>query len=125
MSFNETPDKKEVGKSFLKDKLRAETSRGARSYYAPFDRDTLVYHDPTTIFDRYEFKRTQSYDISMDERQYEELLEILGSHHYPRILEQREEYERHMRAQYPAVQKAYEQYRLLLDMVNDGYNSSR
>jgi hypothetical protein len=69
----------------------------------------------------------ESVDISLRESDYQRLLDLLGhlqqheyTDSYAKHLDQKLAFERNLRDKHPGVKKAYERYRILLDMVAQG-----
>ena len=121
-------DTLEAGKKYLKRKFRAELDRGARRFCVmPSLKEIPAYIDDN-LFSTSEISVEDSVDIHMREVDFVHLMELMGyfseidpnleNYYRDRVQEQiREE---KLREKYPAVQKAYEHYLLMLKMVEDG-----
>lgn len=126
-------DDRVQGREYLTKYLNARVSRGSRkiatilpiefSSMKVSERQPFGSIDP---FDRQVYYE-DSVDITMTESDFQRLLDALGYFsykgnfdHYQKDLEMKVAFEKNMRETRPGVKKAYEKYRILLDMVTNG-----
>jgi hypothetical protein len=121
------------GRKYLTEHLDAYIGRGNRRFHTMIPQE---YHymdfpnlKPTDIIDLYDRHVCveESVDISLRESDFQRLLDVLGyfqingnANFRMKELESRVAFERTMRDRHPGVKKAYERYRILLDMVAEG-----
>jgi hypothetical protein len=121
---------REYGQEFLKNFLRAHVGKGNRRFHTMIPVDyifkTAMWEKDSIIEDSH-LKVEESIDISLRESDYEKLLELLGhfnkngnADYFVKNYMERASYERSLRKEHPAVQKAYERYQLLLSLVSNG-----
>lgn len=117
------------GRKCLTDYYNAHIGRGNKRFYSttPFDFN-LLYSKGLDV-DPYDSKVhiEESVDISMRESDFQRLLDTLGYFekygnvdNHKREIESRAAFERSLREKNPGIKKAYERYRILLDMVAQG-----
>jgi hypothetical protein len=120
------------GRKYLTEHLNAYIGRGNRRFHSIIP---LEYHhinlqalkgDVMDPYNRQTFVE-ESVDISLRESDFQRLLDVLGyfqingnANFRMKELESRVAFERTMREKHPGVKKAYERYRILLDMVAEG-----
>lgn len=124
---------REQGQKFLTKHFDAHVGRGAKRFHTmvplEFQDIELDHLRPGDRIDPYDRQVCveDSVDISLRESDYQRLLDLLG--HWQerewidsrtKYLEQRIAFERSLREKHPAIKKAYERYRILLDMVAQG-----
>ena len=120
---------KTQGLEYLKKHLHAQIGRGNRRFYnhVPFDYRAANARQVTDNAYNSHIYAEESVDISMRESDFDHLLEAMGHYRQNRtvdfyIRDQHEKlaFERKLRKKYPALEKAYERYRILLDMIAEG-----
>lgn len=124
-----------AGREYLEKYFNAHIGRGSRRYhtavpheyrsmnpYEFFPGDRVDPHDSMVYIE-------ESVDVSMRESDFQRLLDYIGylqdqgyssRDRYNKDIEQRVAFERILREKHPGVKKAYERYRILLDMVAQG-----
>lgn len=121
------------GKKFLQENYNAYVGRGKRQFYStiPTEFKNVSYDDifkdsRSDPFDSQVYTE-ESVDISMREADFQRLLDLLGYFQkhgyvdrYSKDIEYRVAFERRLREKHPGLNKAYERYRLLLEMVANG-----
>lgn len=117
------------GRKFLEKHFNAHIGRGRlrlQTMY-PMDYWLRVAYRPIDPAQEYHYQVEESVDVSMRESDFERLLDILGyfqTHNqhdrYFVDLERKLAFERQLREKHPGVKKAYERYRILLDLVSEG-----
>lgn len=120
------------GHKYLTKHLNAYIGRGAKRFHTMIPaefQDIQTQFQPYGSIDPYDrqVRVEESVDISMRESDYQRLLDVLGyiQHHgnadfYKQDLEERVAFERSLRDKHPGIKKAYERYRILLEMVAQG-----
>jgi hypothetical protein len=121
---------REDGVHFLKNVLRAQIGRGSRKFREAVAEDHYLgkynFMDQDLVLRSY-YKTSDSVDIYLQDHDFERLTDILGHFHknsnineYYQDIARRVDVERTLRTQYPALQKAYEKYEIVLRMVANG-----
>ena len=124
---------RESGQKFLTTHFDAHVGRGAKRFHTMvpvefqgIELDRFGPGDRVDPYDR-EVYVEESVDISLRESDYQRLLDLLGHwQEQERIdpntkrLEHKLAFERSLRGKHPGIKKAYERYRILLDMVAQG-----
>jgi hypothetical protein len=121
------------GRKYLTEHLNANIGRGNRRFQSiiPLEYHYMDFPDlnPGAVIDPYnrQFFVEESVDISLRESDFQRLLDVLGyfqingnANRRIKELESRVAFERTMREKHPGVKKAYDRYRILLDMVAEG-----
>lgn len=122
-----------AGRKFLEKYLNAHISRGNRHFHTTIP-PKYQSIDPYKFFPRVRADpcdsmvyAEESVDISLHESDFQRLLDILGNYetyghanYRTKDLEVRIAFERSLRGKHPGVKKAYDRYRILLDMVAQG-----
>jgi len=121
---------RESGRKFLTTHFDAHIGRGAKRFHTmvPLEFDIHQFN-PSDRIDPYDQQVCieESVDISLRESDYQRLLDLLG--HWQdqkqfdsttKRFEQKLAFERSLREKHPGIKKAYERYRILLDMVAQG-----
>lgn len=104
---------------FLKRNFNARVSKGKFKFsiYKP------LFHKFNSVTDTIETKTEDSIDISLTEENFYKLARILSEKDayssYESFLHLRETKERMLRDKYPSVNKAYENYQLLIKTVDN------
>ena len=124
---------REQGRDFLTKHFDAHIGRGAKRFHTmvplEFQGIELDRFQPGERIDPYDRQVyiEESVDISLRESDYQRLMDLLGHwQERERIdtntkrLEQKLAFERSLREKHPGIKKAYERYRILLDMVAQG-----
>lgn len=119
------------GKNFLHKNLRAEIGRGKMRFQTVYSMDYWIRqaYKPTDPALDMHVHVEPSVDISMRESDFDRLLEILGRFNedervtadwYYKSLEETLTFERNLRKNNPALNLAYEKYKVLLALVANG-----
>jgi len=124
---------REEGLDVLTKYFDAHIGRGAKRFHTMLlpefqgiELDRFQPGDRIDPYDRQVYVE-ESVDISLRENDFQRLLDLLG--HWQerewvdsrtKSLEQRVAFERSLREKHPGIKKAYERYRILLDMVAQG-----
>lgn len=118
------------GRKLLEEYFNAHISRGKRRFHTSHPPDYW-----NTISDRHfddfmsvnKISVEESFDISLREEDFERLLDLIGyfqahnpNNGYYQELESKLAFERRLRKNNPALQKAYEKYKMLVDIVANG-----
>jgi hypothetical protein len=116
------------GLEFLEKYFNAHVSRGNRRFHTTYPIN--YYNNITEPFDDYmdiKMLTEESVDISLREQDFERLLDVLGyfqnhNNHsgYYQELETKLAFERQLRKNNPALQKAYEKYMLMVSLTANG-----
>jgi len=119
--------RRSAGEQFLTKTLRAQISEGNTRFH------TMATHNYYEVDfmsrDPYDHQVIveQSVEINMRRADYEKLLELMGyfeEHHnfegFTRDMQENLAFERKMRELHPGLQKAYNKYRTLLELVANG-----
>lgn len=123
---------RENGHKFLTKHFDACIGRGAKRFHTVLSHEfqsMKSQFNPYGSVDPYDHQVyvEESVDISLREADYQRLLDLLG--HWQerefvdlsaKQLDQNLAFERSLRDKHPGVKKAYERYRILLDMVAQG-----
>lgn len=127
-----TTENKDIGKKYLED-MGAKIGRGAVKFHSMpiFEASYRPYETPMNSYVSTEY----SVDISVREKDYERILDIIGyglsgnstrqftggpDHSYYKDVVDRLDAEKAIRRQHPGIQKAYDKYRTLLSLVANG-----
>lgn len=122
-----------AGRKFLEKYLNAHISRGNRRFhttippeYQSMDPYKFFPGDRVDPYDSMVYVE-ESVDVSLRESDFQRLLDVLGNfenngdaNYRTKDLEVRIAFERSLREKHPGVKKAYDRYRILLDMVAQG-----
>jgi hypothetical protein len=122
---------REKGREFLEKKFSAKISRGKFMYsnVYPLDYWKFQAYKPTDISpEKMQVIKEPSVDISMTEEDFNQLIDYIGYgfstglsvEGYYLDIASRLSNERTLRKNHPALEKAYQKYKLLLDMVREG-----
>ena len=124
---------REQGRKFLTTHFDAHVGRGAKRFHTmvplEFQGIELDRFQPGQRIDPYDSQVyiEESVDISLRESDYQRLLDLLGHWQEREFVdsntkrfEQNLAFERSLRKKHPGIKKAYERYRILLDMVAQG-----
>lgn len=123
---------RENGHKFLTKHFDAYVGRGAKRFHTALSHEfqsMKSQFNPYVSIDPYDRQVyvEESVDISLREADYQRLLDLLGHWQerefvdsHTKQLEQRIAFERSLRDKHPGIKKAYERYRILLDMVAQG-----
>jgi len=121
---------RESGQKFLTTHFDAHIGRGAKRFrtMVPLEFDIHQFNpgDQIDPYDR-QVCIEESVDISLRESDYQRLLDLLGHWQerefvgsYTKRFEQNLAFERSLREKHPGIKKAYERYRILLNIVAQG-----
>ena len=123
---------REKGRKFLEKRFSTKASRGKFMYSKVYSLDywTFQGYKPTEISpEKMQVIKEPSVDLSMTEEDFDQLTDFLG-HFCSRGFSTIDQYlidrdnrlsnERTLRKNHPALEKAYQKYKLMLDMVRDG-----
>ena len=124
---------RESGQKFLTTHFDAHIGRGAKRFHTmvPLEFQGIDIHqfNPSDRVDPYDRQVCieESVDISLRESDYQRLLDLLGHWQerefvgsYTKRFEQNLAFERSLREKHPGIKKAYERYRILLNIVAQG-----
>lgn len=123
---------REKGHKFLTTHFDAHVGRGAKRFHTALSHEFQTMksqYNPYGSIDPYDHQVyiEESVDISLRESDFQRLLDLLGHcqerefvDSHTKRLEQRIAFERSLRDKHPSIKKAYERYRILLDMVAQG-----
>jgi hypothetical protein len=121
------------GEDLLKKYFNATLGHGGRRLaVAVMSTHTQLHNSPTGEMGTRRYDAVESYDIHLTRDDYERLIDYLGYESSaqptfaPRLITYEKELaknratERTLREAHPAVEMAYQKYRLLLDMISNG-----
>jgi hypothetical protein len=113
------------GLKFLKERVHSQIGKGRLKFHSVVPVKYWAGHGYPDADLPVHFE--ESVDISMREKDFEQLLDILGyfqSHGwndpYYNDMSDNLAFERKLRKKHPALEKAYSRYRILLDLVAEG-----
>jgi hypothetical protein len=122
-------DNRVKGKKYLTEYYNAHIGRGHKRFYSmpPTDFKSVSFKDLYVDPHDSRVYVEESVDISMRESDFQRLLDVLGYFQkygnidqHRRDIESRVTFERSLREKHPGLKKAYNRYRVLLDMVANG-----
>lgn len=116
-------NRKKIGEKFLKESFGAMISSGRYRFQKSIPYQITLHND---LVD-FEIHREPSVDISLSSDDYNRLIDMLGffndsnfaaqiDFYYREIIEQLQD-EKRLRDQNPTLQKAYDQYQMILAML--------
>lgn len=123
-----TQESRKAGEKFLKDNLCAQIKSGHIKFYSAPPIEYIDYkYTSMDSFTPTKVVTENSVDIHLRQQDYDRLIDILGSFYsssyndsYYEQIAKNIDYERSLRKQHKALQKAYEKYEILLKMVING-----